>query len=157
MSTAGTVLTARVFQGARVAAVAAQAGLAAGVWASTTVPHVFRGLAGYIGGRNRGRLPFIEFDIATQKFDQRTEIGGDLMTTLTMRCHVGGRDPETAGNLAEAILTAAINAIRVETVDNYTAIGSDSIGAVEQGPWGHFRDAQMQFDHTFSRTTYEES
>lgn len=155
MSTAGTVLTARVFSGCRAAGVATQAGVLLATWSSTTVPRVFRGLAGYLGGRNRGRLPLIEFDIQTQRFAQETEQGGMLLSTVTLRCHVGGRDLETAGNLAEAILAAALAAIRSEAVDNYTAQGDDEIGPLQPGPLGHFRDATMRFEHTFARTSYE--
>lgn len=157
MGTIGTVLSTRVFAALRSAGVATQAGVAEATWASTTVSRVFRGLCGYLGGRNRGRLPFVEFDIRSQGFDHETLEGGTVTSTIRLLAHCGGRDAETAGNLLEAILAAGLAAIRSEASDNYTALGNDQIDELEQGPWGHQRSASLTIEHTFARSDYEVS
>lgn len=155
MSTIDTVLSARIFAALRTSAVANAAGVAAGTWSDTTIPHVFKGSGPYIGGRNRGRLPFIEFWIESQPFAAEHFQGGTVITTVRIVAHVGGRDLETANDLADAMLAFGIAAIRSEAVDNYTAMGDDQIAALEAGPWGHMRQATMTFEHTFDRTIYE--
>lgn len=155
MSSTGTVISTRVFAALRDAVVAAQAGIATLTWASTVTPRVFRGFTGYLAGRNRGRLPFMEFDIESQGFAHETLDGGTMVSTVRIRAHCGGRDPETAGNLLEGMLAAGLAAIRSEAADNYTALGDDQIGALEQGPWGHTREATLTIEHTFARSDYE--
>ncbi len=155
MSTIGTVLSTRIYAALRDAAVAAQAGVAAGTWASTTVSHVFRDFTGYMLGRNRGRLPFIEFEISSEAFHQDTVEGGTVKTTVTLRAHVGGRDPEAASNMLEGILAAGMAKIRSEAVDNYTALGDDAMQPTVPGPWGLMREVAMEFEHTYDRGTYD--
>ena len=148
------VIAARVLANLRLPAVAAAAGVASGVWADTTATRVFRGLSGFLAGRNRGRLPFIEFDIETQQFTQDTIEGGTATSTVHLIAHCGGRDPAVASELLAAILSAGFAAIRLETTDNYTALGDDQIGATMQGPFGHQRDGTLTISHSFARSDY---
>ncbi len=136
-------------------AVAVAAGLTLVQWTEVGRPHIFRGLGGFLGGRNRGRLPFIEYDCASQGFDQESISGGTITQTITLRAHVGGRVLGTAGDLSEAMLTAALASIRSEAVDNLTAIGGDSIGPLVASPWGLSRDATLTIEQSYSRSTYE--
>ena len=154
-TTIGTVLSERVVSALRSSDVAAHAGVAAAAWASAATPRVFRGIAGFLGGRNRGRLPFIEFDISSIDYAHETREGGSATTTARIVAHAGGRDPETAGNLLEAILTAGLIALRDESVDNYTALGSDAISELTLGPWGHQRETQITVVHSYGRSDYE--
>jgi len=155
MATAGTTLADRVAQGLRSPNVAAQAGIASSTWASTDTPRVFRGLGGYLNGRSRGRLPFIEFDVTSQGFTQDTREGGTLTSRVLIRAHCGGRDLEAAANMLEAILAAALACIRDESADNYMALGDDELGQLIPGPWGLSRDATILVQHTFGRNDYE--
>ena len=154
-TTIGSVLSERIFSALRSSDVAAHAGVAAATWASTTTPRIFRGIAGFLGGRNRGRLPFVEFDISGIDYSHATLEGGAATTTARIVAHAGGRDPETAGNLLEAILTAGLIAIRDESADNYTALGSDAIGPLTLGPWGHQRETTITVVHSYGRSDYE--
>lgn len=155
MSTIDTVLGTRIYAALRTAAVATAAGIAAGTWADTTISRVFKGNGPYLGARNRGRLPFMEFYLDAQPFTQEHPQGGTVVTTVKVVAHVGGRDLEAASDLAAAMLGFGMAAIRSEAVDNYTAMGDDQIGALEPGPWGHMRVASMTFEHTYDRTIYE--
>ena len=150
-----TVLSERVFSAMRSPQVADAASVSSATWSSTTVPRVFSGIAGYLGGRNRGRLPFVEFSIASQDFAHATLEGGTVTSSVIIRAHCGGRDPETATNLLRAILTAGLAAVRDEAADNYTALGDDRLGDTELGPWGHMQDASLTVEHTFARDDYE--
>jgi hypothetical protein len=157
MATPGTVLSTRVYAALRDATVATAAGINSALWAATDYPHIFRGLVGYMGGRNRGRLPFVEWDIVAQNFTQENTAGGTLIQTLTIRCHVGGKSLETAGNLCEAVLLAALVALRSEATDNLLLYGDDQLGELQPGPWGQMRDLSMTVEQSFSRSAYEVS
>ena len=155
MSTTQSILAERIFAALRSAPVADQAGIATATWASTTIPRVFQGFSGYLAGRNRGRLPFIEFEFQSQGFAHETFEGGTVSTVVTLRAHCGGRDLETAGNLLNAMIASSLAELRSEAADNYTAFGSDQITVIQQGPWGHFIECQTNFEHTFARSDYE--
>ncbi len=155
MATASSVLSTRIFSALRTAAVATQAGVASGTWSSTSTTRVFRGIAGWLGGRNRGRLPFIEFDIESQGFTEENPQGGTINQAIRLRVHVGGQDPAVAAELAIAILAAGIAAIRSETTDNLVALGNGAIEPAQFGPWGVSRDAVLQVQQSYGRTDYE--
>ena len=155
MSTAASILATRVTAALRTASVATQAGIAAGTWSSSTVPRVFRGIGGLFGGRNMGRLPFIEFDIEGQTFAHRYVEGGDLTQRVHIRVHVGGGDISLAGEKCEAILCAGMAQIRSEVTDNLVALGDDEIQAADNGPWGAQRDAFVSVTQSFERSDYE--
>ena len=103
-----------------------------------------------IAGRNRGRLPFIEFDITGQQFTKDHYEGGTLTATVDLLAHCGGRDVETSGNLLETIIVLAIAAIRSETADNYVALGDERIDAATPGPWGFKGGASLSISFSFS-------
>ena len=155
MSTVGSILSVRIFSALRAATVAAQAGVASVTWSSTSVPRVFRGNDGATGGRNRGRLPYVEFDIVSLPYASEHAQGGTVTAVVAIKAHAGGRDLETIGNLLEGILSAGLASIRSESTDNYCAFGSDEIGPLEPGPWGSMRTAKMDIEFTFDRTDYE--
>lgn len=159
MSTSATVLRAQVIAAVRgstvsAAAVAAGAtGMTALVWGSTTIPHVFDGVReGFIGGRNRGRCPFVEVQVGPQRFDSTTIDGGSLLSDVLLTAHAAERDAET---LLNAILIAALAAIRSTPLYGYTAQGDDEIGVAERGPMGWKLQAKVTVMQSFDRTTYE--
>jgi hypothetical protein len=135
--------------------VADAASIAPSAWAAASTPHVFRGFGGYLGGRNRGRLPFIEFDIQTQPFAQETPEGGTVTTAVRVVAHVGGRDLEAANDVLDNMLIAGLACLRSEAEDNYMAIGSEEVGQIEQGPWGHQMALTLSVEHSYGRDTYE--
>lgn len=143
-------LSTRVFSALRGSTVAAAAGVAVGTWASTTAPRVFRGFGLMVAGRNRGRLPFIEFDITGQQFAKDHYEGGTLTATVNLLAHCGGRDVEVSGNLLESMIVSGIAAIRSETSDNYVALGDESIEDAMPGPWGFKGGASLSISFSFS-------
>ena len=153
MATTGTVIQGRVFTALNSATVSSQSGMTLANW--TANPHVFYGFTGFLAGRNRGRLPFIEFDVSTDGFTQNTVEGGTLIVKVTLRIHVGGRDTQVAGNLAEALTLASLAAIRSESVDNYFALGDDSMQQIVPGPWGWVRESSLTVQLTYGRGNYE--
>lgn len=155
MATSVTVLSARVLSALRSSPVALAAGIGAATWASTTTPRVFQGFQGYLGGRNRGRLPFIEYDVDTQAYSKEHFQGGTLTSSLRIRAHCGLRDIPAASTLLDSIITSALAAVRDEAVDNYTALGDDQVSICEYGAWGHYCDATLSVEHTYASSDYE--
>ena len=154
-TTAGSVLRDAAVLACQGATVAAAAGIAAGVWADANAPHVFGGNGGFIGGRNRGRLPFVEVAVIDQTFTPVTaEMDGDLEQTLVIRCHVGGNIIADAEDLSELIISACLVAVRNLGTD-LAAVGSDRVSGIQQGPWGHVREATLTVMQNFHRDTYE--
>lgn len=155
MTTAGSVLRDAAVTACQGPTIAAAAGLSAGVWASVAAPHVFGGNGGFIGGRNRGRLPFLEVAVIGQTFSPVTsELDGDLEQTLSIKCHIGGSSIEDAEDLSELILSACLVAIR-NLSSQLAALGPDRISGLEQGPWGHMREATLTVSQNFHRDNYE--
>ncbi len=158
MATGYDHLVARVEAQLLSSAVATAAGYDPTKWALSTAPHVFQGLAGSIGGRNRGRLPFIEFAIERSDFDLLSAEGGTLTSIIRVRVHVSGRTADAASSLSINILLACLAALRSLATDNYMSAGAhDDIGAIALGPFGHTRDATLTVEHTYDRSTYEDT
>ncbi len=157
MSTIESLIGERMFACIRAAPVALQAGVDAATWASITAPRAFQGLGGFLGGKNRGRLPFVEFEIQNQRFmlESRGPDGGTVTSQIVLRVNMGGANDEIVLNTTSAILAAIMVEVRSVRVDNYMAIGDgDSIGPLKQGPWGHSRDCQFSVDHSYGRDNY---
>lgn len=132
--------------------VAAAAGIAAASWASLTVPHVFDGDSMATGGRNRGRMPFVEFFIEAQPFTPEGSEIGEVATTVRLRVHVGGANRTTAHALASAILTACFAAARS---DEYFDLGSSESGTFASQPCWHYLEGTLGVQHTYDPETYE--
>jgi hypothetical protein len=129
--------------------------LSSGTLASTTRPRIFTGQARtFLCGRNRGRLPFFEIHVSGQAFDHESYSAGAITQTALLTLHLGGKDPGAAGLLAERVLLAAMSEIR-NGPDNLLALGDETLGDLEQGPWGHRRTITFTVTQTYSRTTYE--
>lgn len=153
MSTSASALRAQIIAAVRGSTVATAAGLTALVWGSVTIPHVFDGSRqGFIGGRNRGRCPFVEVEVEKQQFDSSTADGGTLKSRVRLRAHVADRDGIT---VLDAIIIASLAAIRATPLYGYTAVGDDEIGQAEKGPMGWQLDALVDVEHSYDRTTYE--
>jgi len=155
MATTRSVIAARLKADLEDSTVAAAANVVAATWASATSPHVFRGFGGFVTGRSRGRLPFIEYDITDQQFTLDNSEGGTVESTIRIAVHAGGRDLATIGNYLDGILMACFAKIRSQAEDNYFMLGNDVGQEVEQGPWGHMLQATFTVQHTYDRTSYE--
>lgn len=157
MSSPSSVLGQHVADALISGSVAAAADVAALTWASATTPRIFRGIAGYMGGRNRGRLPFIEYSVGVNALDQVAIEGGTIVQTLQLRVHCGTASQGDAEDLTAAILLAAIAAIRDASGPdaNLAAIGNEQMDALVPGPWGLMRDATLTVEQTYNRSTYE--
>jgi hypothetical protein len=154
VKTHDSVVAERCWSALRSPQVADAAGVAAASWADAATPRIFRGLAGFLGGRNRGRLPFIEFDIVNQPFAQESVQGGTVALAITIRVHYGSRDHGAASDATQAILANALAALRSEDVDNLCAFGTDQIGPIQASPWGLARDAQATVELSYNRADY---
>lgn len=152
MTTAAQVLGVRVAAACASTTVATAAGVNATAWAAS---HVFRGFGGLIGGRNRGRIPFIEWQVQGQGYDPDSVQGGTCTMTVALRVHVGGSNLGTAEDLSESILAAALTVLRDETTDNLTAMGGDEISPMVPGPWGSMRESASTVEVSFGRDTFE--
>lgn len=138
----------------RDAAVAAAAGFGSVAWADATVPHVFDALQGLMGGRNRGRLPFVEVAVADLNFDTHNTEGGTVETSATIRCHVGSKDQVTAMDQSAAILLTCLQKLRDTSSVTYLSDGNDNLGELIAGPWGLMRDLRITVRHTFNNSSY---
>ncbi len=126
------------------------------VWASETTPRVFVGQAGFLGSRNRGRLPFFEVSIETQTFGNETGNGGTMQSRITLRLHDTGRDIEATHDRMYSVMCTAISAIRDNREYNYMQIGNDEIEPVQPGPMGWLMNASITVEHSYDRETYGE-
>lgn len=154
MTGSSAVLRQRVLSACRDGSVGLAAGVQLDTWASTTTPRVFSGLAGMMGGRNRGRLPFLEVEVGRQTTTALADEGGTLQQQVTVRCHVGDTDPGAASDLSAMILGACAASIRSQAADNLTALGDDEIGDLLPGPFGLQRDLTLTVEQSFSRSDY---
>lgn len=154
MATFPALIRADLVTACRDATVAAKAGFITADWSSTTIPHVFEGTQGYIGGRNRGRLPFLEVACADLGYEARAVDGGVTETNCVIRCHVGARDQSVADDLATAILIACLVKIRDITSTTYLYDGGQNLTAIEAGPWGLQKDLRITVRHTYSSSNY---
>ncbi len=154
MPTAATnVLRDAVRAALQAAAVATAAGIGAAKWAlgEDVGGHVFDGDARLLLGRNRGRLPFLEFWLASSDTHQLSYEGGTRDSRLVVRVHVGGRAIAAAEELAREILAAAVSAIRYLPADGYTWLGDDAADAFKPGPFGHQLDVSLTVRHAYGR------
>ena len=154
MATIPSLIRIDVITACRDSAVATAASVGAAAWADTTVPHVFDALQGYMGGRNRGRLPFLEVAVEAMEFDTHNTEGGTVETTATIRCHVGSKDQVTSMDQSAAILLTCLQKIRDTSSVTYLSDGSDRLDGLIAGPWGLMRDLKVSFRHTFNNSTY---
>jgi hypothetical protein len=140
-----TILRDAIRTAVRGVSVATAAGVAHGTWSAavTAGGRVFDGDAGYLGSRNRGRLPFLELWVQDASEVQLSYDGGVSDIQVTLRVHVGGRDQATLDDLAGEILFAAVRAIR-SLPFNHGRIGDGNYGQTTLGPWGSQRDALVR-------------
>lgn len=131
--------------------IGAAAGVSAANWDSATRPRVFDGDYGVIGGRNRGRLPFVEYFVASQPFSGAGD--GTVQTTIRLVVNVGGYDRSAARTTAESMLMTAFAVIRA---DHYFEMGSESVDAFDVSPGWHRLVGSLTVVHSFDRATYEE-
>lgn len=132
-------------------AVAAAAGFSSATWTDSTAPHVFHGIArGFVRGRNRGRLPFVEVAVvADSGAPVVTEQGGDLTQTLVIRCHAGGGLLDADSQTLQ-ILSACLAETRASST-RLPELGPCRMGDLRHGPWGHVRDATLTVAQTYYR------
>lgn len=155
MATIPSIIRGDVVACCRDAAVATAAGVDLLAWQDETATRVFEGVQGFMGGRNRGRLPFLEVACNDLNFDGHTADGGTVETAVAIRCHVGTRDQTTAGDLMAQILLACITKIRDRSGGvTYLTDGTEQLGPTVAGPWGLQRELQFTVRHTFSRANY---
>jgi len=151
MATEVVVIRDAVRTALKTSAVATAAGVSASTWAETPANggHVFDGEVGFLGARNRGRLPFLEFWVEGFTGTRASFGGGGYSDgTVVVRAHVGGADQADAEELAADILAAARDAVRA-IADNFGQVGDDSFGRIELGPWGHQMDLRLTLEHAY--------
>lgn len=150
----GAVLRDRIIEALKTDPVAQACGIPLASWADPDRPRIFAGLFGYWGGRNRGRLPFLEVAIDGQDMRRETRDSSTLVQTVKIRVHLADVDTDAADEKSEAILMTALATIRSEA-DGYELDGDDQMGPCELGVWGHTREATVTVEHSLDRNTYE--
>lgn len=150
---AANVLRDAVRLALQASGVATAAGVAAGTWDNEPEDggHVFDGDGKYIGGRNRGRLPFLEFWLDGHTATQLSYDGGTLDSVVLVRVHVGGKDIKTAESLANEIALQAVASVRSLPSDYYLWLGNESLETFRPGPWGHMLDVRMTVRQAYGR------
>lgn len=151
-----------LLESCRAANVAAVVSVATPIWSSTdeTIGHVFAGRRGYVGGRNRGRLPFIEvFKSGSQEFRAEArseeELGGTVVTNWTIRVHHKGITPDVAELAIDSIIPEVLLNVRDTSTDNYMDLGDELVTEILSTPIGFYKDIAGSVEHTYERTTYE--
>ncbi len=153
MTTSSSEIRRWIVDAIRDESVAVEAAVAYGTWSNEIDSRVFVGTAGFLGSRNRGRLPFFDVITSSQTFADETGQGGTIRTTI--RLHDTGRDIEATTDRMTATMTAAIASIRDNRNNNYTQLGDDTIEDLQPGPMGWKLEAAMNFQHSYDRETYE--
>ena len=154
MATIQSLIRADVVAACRAPAVASAAGVAVALWADAATPRVFEGIQGFQGGRNRGRLPFLEVACGGMEMLERSAEGGVSQVTVTIRCHVGAKDQATAADRMASILLTCMAKIRDMSTVTYLADGDDTLSDMVAGPWGLMQDAVLTIRHNFSADNY---
>ncbi len=144
VATVATIVDAAL----KLPAVATAAGLSGAGW--LTPPHVFRGQGGFLGGRNRGRCPFVEYEIEAGGYAAGPTEGGALTYTVRVRVHTRDVTAGAAGDLTGAILEAARQAV-IDTANEVACFGPATISPLELGPMGHQRDLTMTIEDAYER------
>ncbi len=155
MSTVSSAIREYVIDVLRAEGVALQAGVDFDTWASSYIPRVFNGYAGFLGARNRGRLPFFEVMVSTSSFTNETSQGGSVKTTVKLKLHDTGRDIETVTNRMDATMIAGIASIRDNHTTLYTQLGDSEVSDVQPGPMGWMMEATLTFEHSYERDSHE--
>lgn len=154
MALVTSLIRTDVITACRDPAVAAKAGVGSVAWADTVVTRVFAGTQGYMFGRNRGRLPFLEVACNEVDFSQHNVEGGVVATAVSIRCHVGAGDQTTADDLTGNILLTCLAKIRSRTTVTYLTDGEENLAALVAGPWGLMRDLTLTVRHVYDRANY---
>ncbi len=153
MTSAANVLRDAIAAALRHPQVALVAGVDPDDWARDPDEggHVFEAGDSYILARNRGRLPFVTFEIADQSGHQLTNGGGDLTTKISGGVHVGGRDRQSAEALARDLSEISRTSIRTVPGNRFTFLGDDQEGEFGETPLGHVLPFTMEFRQTLTR------
>ena len=134
-----------------IAALSASAELAgiAGVSSMASPPRIFQGDVGLAGGRNHGRLPFVEVWVE-QRFTQEAQEGGFLQSVARIRWHVGGSPTNTDAVLAllDSLMAVSLKNIRNMTdsitgAPKYAFEGDTRTATPKIGPFGWQQDAEL--------------
>lgn len=143
-SSPATILRDAIRTAVQGATVATAAGIASATWAAAVNSggHVFDGEGGFVGSRNRGRLPFIELWVQSSGEDQLSYEAGVSDNTIMIRAHIGGVDQSQADLDAGEILFACVRAIRSMAGDR-GRIGSTTYSQTNLGPWGTQREVSL--------------
>ncbi len=155
MSTSNTTISAEIIDALRSESVALQAGVDYDTWASSSIPRVFNGYAGFLGARNRGRLPFFEVTVSSQTFTNETSQGGTIKTTAKLRLHDTGRDIESTMDRMDATMMTGIAAIRDNHTTTYLQLGDSETSDAVPGPMGWMQEATLTFEHSYERDSHE--
>lgn len=152
MVIAANLLRERVLEALRTETVALAAGVDRDLWARDVDEggHVFENDNGFIGARNRGRMPFMSVTLTSVSETQQTRDGGELVSAIEGMIHVGGADQMAAQILARSISLVARRMIRA-TAGEYLFLGNDREGEFERTPLGHALAFTMDIRQTVNR------
>ncbi len=132
--------------------VAFAAGINRDLWASEVAPRVYDDVRGYIGGRHRGRLPFVEIEQASEAYDQRASDLGMHPRQWAVLIHVGGLSETEAEQRARNMLGAALSALRAT---GKAWLGNSQGGTFTKDPLGYVLAATIGTRNTYDPATHD--
>jgi hypothetical protein len=133
------------------------AGISDQKWASY---HVFDAASSsFIGGKNRGRLPFVEVIRVDQPYDQKDAGGGWMDTEMQIVINVGDRfgngEESTVEELAHSIAENILQEVRNDHYFEKPAnTQQDKIGQLTGGPYGFQLILSMTIRHTYNKNNF---
>lgn len=116
--------------------------------------HIFEGIGeGFIKGRNRGRLPFVEITDQDTDWAQAAVDGQYENSNWIIRINVKGRDPGELRQNAQRIARAFLNLFKQDIQERS---GTVSLGSLVTTPWGGYCDLTMVFEDVDSDYDYND-
>lgn len=113
--------------------------------------HVFKAGTGLVGGKNRGRLPFIELISDTSDYDYIVgggDHGGRETARLVIRIWVGGTDRFAAETKANKIANTVLKSFKNHLFLNNR---TEDKSKMTIGPIGYYMDLTISVTTVFNR------
>lgn len=129
------------------------AGIDYDVWQN----HVFFGITGFSMRKNRGKLPFIEFEFDDDGYVEESVSGGTNNMVLRLRINVGKTCAKIskfeAQLLVKKLMVQALIQIR-NNKDTNTSVDRIDTEYMESLPWGFYQEYLIPLDISYQKTTF---
>jgi len=116
--------------------------------------HVFYGIdQGFTMEKNRGRLPFIEYELDTEDYRLDAQDGGANMISVRMRCNVGRKSKLEAQKQIKELQGRFMRQLRGSNITTAEEIDT-TIEAMNSAPWGFWQDMIFEVIITYNRDEF---